>query len=67
MPPDDVEAAFAAAKSVNDPTWKPLDRSILNEGRRQPPKFPLDPFWPFWRIWLTSHAESSSVPGASVR
>jgi hypothetical protein len=58
----DIEPVFSMAPSVTDIDWSPPDMGVLSEGRRPPPKFPLEAFCPFWRNWLTVSAECASAP-----
>ena len=37
--------------------WPDPDLSVRNEGRRPPPKFPLEPFGDFWGDWIQDAAE----------
>jgi len=43
--------------------WPDPDKSVLNEGRRPPPTFPIEVFGPFWGEWIEDAAEvKGSMP-----
>ena len=54
-----ISAAFNTAKTF-DP-WPEPDLKVLNEGRRHPPKLPVDVFGP-WSEWIAETAAGCSSP-----
>lgn len=42
--------------------WLSPDRSLLGDGRRLPPEFPLRLMGEFWANWITGAAEAASAP-----
>jgi hypothetical protein len=42
--------------------WPAPDTSILQSGRRDPPKFPLDTLGPAWEEWVTRAASAAASP-----
>jgi len=42
--------------------WPQPDMSVLRQGRRDPPEFPIEVFGPFWSGWLAVAAAGASAP-----
>jgi len=42
--------------------WPPPDLTVLRQGRRAPPEFPIELFEGFWRDWITLAAAGASAP-----
>ena len=59
MTAKEIKEAADNSKVVN--IWGPPDMSIIDGGRRQPPKLPLECFGP-WADWIVATAESCSAP-----
>lgn len=59
--PDIIELASLQ----ESPPWADPDLSILNEGRRPPPRLPLEAF-PLWGDWIAQCAKHSSAPADFV-
>jgi hypothetical protein len=50
-----------AAPAIAD-RWLSPDMSLLGDGRRRPPEFPLSDFGPFWSEWIAGAAKAASAP-----
>jgi hypothetical protein len=56
--------AFARAEAERDPNrpWPLPDMSVLHDGRRPAPEFPLAALGDAWAAWVTEAAEAAAAP-----
>jgi hypothetical protein len=54
--------AHTGSEIPPDHLWPPPDLSVLNQGRREAPPFPLSVFGTNWSAWLTAAAEGANSP-----
>jgi hypothetical protein len=55
-------ALLPVSQNHDDKTWPELDRSLLRDGRRPPPSFPLSLLGNFWPDWVKRAAKGASAP-----
>jgi hypothetical protein len=57
-----TEAVKIVVEAAHEVTLPLPDLSVLRQGRRKPPTFPVEVFGPAWHSWLESAAEGAGAP-----